>query len=271
MIPSLFDLETLARKAGEILRSGYTSRPGTSSQLEVSYKGPIDLVTDIDLRSETYLLNEINSRFPGHRIVSEESGLTDGDGDSLWLIDPLDGTINFSHGIPIFCVSLAFVQAGQIRLGVVYDPMREECFAAERGKGSWLNGESLHTGAAASLDHSLLVTGFPYNIRTATNTNLGHYADFSLRSMGVRRLGAAALDLCYIAAGRFDGYWETSINAWDIAAGILIAEEAGARVTKTDGNPQVLTAPLSIVAANPILHPQILELLINGPSSGVAQ
>lgn len=267
MIPTLHDLQALARNAGEILRSGYNPRPGTSSQLEISYKGPIDLVTDIDIRSESYLINEISHRFPGQRIVSEESGLTEGNGDGLWLIDPLDGTINFAHGIPIFSVSLAFMQGGQVRLGVVYDPMRDECFSAERGQGSWLNGELLHTGGSESLDHSLLVTGFPYNIRTASNTNLGHYADFSLRSMGVRRLGSAALDLCYVAAGRFDGYWETSINAWDIAAGILIAEEAGARVTKTDGDPKVLATPLSIAAANPILHAQILDLLNNGASS----
>ena len=270
MNPTLSDLETLARNAGEILRSGYNPRPGSSSNLHISYKGPIDLVTDIDMQSETYLLNEINRRFPGQRIVSEERGLTEGDEDDLWLVDPLDGTINFAHGIPIFCVSLAFVKAGQIRLGVVYDPLRDEVFTAERGNGSWLNGEPLHAGASADLDQSLLVTGFPYNIRTATNTNLGHYADFSLRSMGVRRLGSAALDLCYVAAGRFDGYWETSINAWDIAAGILIAEEAGALVTKTDGNPQVLAAPYTILAANPKLHPQILDLLKNGPSSGAA-
>lgn len=267
MIPTLPYIETLARNAGEIVRTGYNPRPGTSSDLEISFKGPIDLVTDIDIRSETYLINEISNRFPGQRIVSEESGLTEGDGDGMWLIDPLDGTINFTHGIPIFSVSVAFVQDGQVRLGVVYDPMRDECFSAELGQGSWLNGERLHTANSESLDHSLLVTGFPYNIRTAANTNLVHYADFSLRSMGVRRLGSAALDLCYVAAGRFDGYWETSINAWDIAAGILIAEEAGVRVTKTDGDPKVLALPLSIAAANPKLHTQILELLNNGPSS----
>lgn len=267
MIPTLPYIETLARNAGEIVRTGYNPRPGTSSDLEISFKGPIDLVTDIDIRSETYLINEISSRFPGERIVSEESGLTEGNGDGMWLIDPLDGTINFAHGIPIFSVSVAFVQDGRVRLGVVYDPMRDECFSAELGQGSWLNGERLHTANSESLDHSLLVTGFPYNIRTAANTNLAHYADFSLRSMGVRRLGSAALDLCYVAAGRFDGYWETSINAWDIAAGILIAEEAGVRVTKTDGDPKVLALPLSIAAANPKLHNQILELLNNGPSS----
>lgn len=271
MTPSLSELEILARNAGEILRSGYTSRPGSFSELQVTYKGPIDLVTDIDLRSEAYLLNEINRRYPEHRIVSEENGLSEGTVEKLWLIDPLDGTINFAHGIPIFCVSVAYVDAGVIRLGVVYDPLRDECFSAERGKGSWLNGETLHTANSDSLDHSLLVTGFPYNIRTADNTNLEHYADFSLRSMGVRRLGSAALDLCYVAAGRFDGYWETSLNAWDVAAGILIAEEAGARVTKTDGNTQVLSPPLSIVAANPILHAQILELLHNGSFSRAAQ
>ncbi len=270
MIPTLDDLETMARHAGEILRTGYNPRPGSASRLEVNYKGPIDLVTDIDLQSETYLLNEINRRFPGHRIISEENGLTEGDKDELWLVDPLDGTINFAYGIPIFCVSLAFVRAGQVQLGVVYDPLRDECYTGERGKGSWLNGEPLKVGSAQDLSRSLLVTGFPYNIRTAANNNLGHYADFSLRSMGVRRLGSAALDLCYVAARRFDGYWEISINAWDIAAGILIAEEAGAIVTKVDGDPHVLAAPPSIVAANPVIHPQILKLLNDRPASSSA-
>ena len=271
MTPSLSELEILARKAGDILRAGYTPRPGSISNLEVTFKGPIDLVTDVDLRSEAFLLSEINRRYPEHRIVSEENGVSEGAAQKLWLIDPLDGTINFAHGIPIFCVSLAFVEAEEVRLGVVYDPMRDECFSAERGKGSWLNGEPLQAGASSSLDRSLLVTGFPYNIRTAVDTNLGHYADFSLRSMGVRRLGSAALDLCYVAAGRFDGYWETSINSWDVAAGVLIAAEAGARVTKIDGSPPLLTGSLSIAAANPTLHAQILELLNHGPSSGAPQ
>jgi myo-inositol-1(or 4)-monophosphatase len=253
--PALKDLEALARGAGDILRASF------GQQLRIEHKGVIDLVTDVDHRSEAYLLNEIRQRFPGHKIVAEESGESAGADGQIWYIDPLDGTVNYAHGLPIFSVSIGFAEAGRMRLGVVYDPLRDECFSAQAGLGAWLNGEPLRVSEITALDRGLLVTGFPYDIRTNPENNLDHYARFALRSQGVRRLGSAALDLCYVAAGRFDGYWEIRMNAWDIAAGGLIAEQAGARVTNLAGEVDYISPPQSILAANPHLHPQMLAVL----------
>jgi myo-inositol-1(or 4)-monophosphatase len=263
--PSLTELETLAREAGKILRSGYEARPGMANHLEVNYKGTIDLVTDVDIQSEKYLIEIIRQRYPDHRIVSEESGVNQGGDCCIWYIDPIDGTVNFAHGIPFFSVSIAYAYHGQIELGVVFDPMRDECFSAEQGRGAWLNGSPIRANAAIDLDHSLLATGFAYDIRTNPDNNLNHHARFALRSQGVRRLGSAALDLCYVAAGRFDGYWELRLNSWDIAAGGLIAQEAGAVVTDMNGDPKYLEASLSIqtsiLAGNPAIHARMLAIL----------
>ncbi len=265
MKPTLTDLELLAREAGKILRSGYEARPGMANHLEVNYKGIIDLVTDVDLQSEKYLIGSIRQRFPDDRIVSEESGVNRGGDCCIWYIDPIDGTVNYAHGIPFFSVSVAYAHNGQILLGVVFDPMREECFSAEKGSGAWLNGQPIRASAATDMDHSLLVTGFAYDIRTNPDNNLDHYAQFALRSQGVRRLGSAALDLCYVAAGRFDGYWELRLNSWDIAAGGLIAQEAGAVVTNLSGNPEYLvansSAQTSLLAGNPEIHARMLAIL----------
>jgi myo-inositol-1(or 4)-monophosphatase len=255
VIPDLKDLERLARGAGEILRASY------GQHLQVDHKGVIDLVTDADHRSEAYILAEIQHRFPGHKVVAEESGESAGADGQVWYIDPLDGTVNYAHGLPVFSVSIAYAEAGMVRLGVVYDPMRDECFCAQAGLGAWLNGQPLHVSQAINLDQGLLVTGFPYDIRTNPENNLDHYARFALRSQGVRRLGSAALDLCYVAAGRFDGYWEIRMSAWDIAAGGLIAEQAGARVTNVAGEVNYLIPPQSILAANPQIHAQMLAVL----------
>lgn len=255
MKPVLQDLEYLARQAGNILRASY------GQQLSIDHKGVIDLVTDADHRSEAFLLGEIRSRFPGHKIIAEESGESAGAGGQVWYIDPLDGTVNYAHRVPIFSVSIAYAEAGKAQLGVVYDPMRDECFSGQAGHGAWLNGNPLHVAEENILDQALLVTGFPYDIRTNPQNNLEHYARFALRSQGVRRLGSAALDLCYVAAGRFDGYWELRMNAWDIAAGGLIAEQAGAYVTNLAGSADYLSPQQSILAANPQLHPQILAVL----------
>ncbi|RPI25810.1 MAG: inositol monophosphatase [Chloroflexota bacterium] len=253
-------LESLARRAGEIVRLGYNARPGFGSRLVVNHKGVIDLVTDVDHRSEDFLLGEIRSHFPSHRILSEESGRLEGVDSCAWYVDPLDGTVNFAHGIPIFAVSVAFAEDGAMRFGVVYDPTRDECFTAERGKGAWLNGEPVRASEITDLDHSLLATGFPYDIRTNPANNLDNYARFAVRSQAVRRLGSAALDACYVAAGRFDGYWELGVHAWDVAAAGLIAEEAGARVTDAAGGPEYLL-PGSILVANPAIHAQMLAVL----------
>lgn len=261
MIPTLHDVEQLARQAGEILRGNFNQRPGYGHHLDVDYKSLIDPVTEIDRRSEAYLLGEIRDRYPDHRVMTEESGKLGGEDCCIWYIDPLDGTVNFTHGVPIFCVSVAFAQDNRLQLGAVYDPIRDECFSAERGRGAWLNGKPIHVSRAKDLDHSLLVTGFPYDIRTNPQTNLENYARFALRSQGVRRLGSAALDLCYVAAGRLDGYWETVLFAYDMAAGALIAEEAGATVTDLYGGADYLASPQSVLAANATIHSQMLAVL----------
>lgn len=250
--PTLDDLYALAREAGAILRAGY-GLPQT-----ITHKGRIDLVTEYDRRSEAYLLGQVRARFPGHTILSEESGLHPGHQDHCWYIDPLDGTTNYAHGMPIFCVSIAYAEKDEITLGAVYDPLRDELFGAGRGAGAWLNGQRIQVSEVDVLLQSLLVTGFAYD-DWVIRTNLEHFAYFSRLCQAVRRLGSAALDFCYIAAGRLDGYWEMSLQPWDSAAGALIAREAGALVTAPDGDPDFLKPPGGVVAANPAMHAQILS------------
>lgn len=254
--PTLTDLERLARQAGRILSDGY------EKDIQVSYKGVIDLVTEIDHASEAYLIGEINRLFPGHGILAEESGLSDENVEHMWFIDPLDGTVNYAHGVPMFCVSIAYAHKGQVTLGAIYDPSRDELFTAERGQGAWLNGKRrLQVAQASELARSLLVTGFPYDTWHAKRNNFDYFVKFAKMTQGVRRLGSAAIDLCYLAAGRFDGYWEISLKPWDIAAGGLICEEAGAKVTSIDGDPDYIHPPQSILAANPTIHALMLEQL----------
>ena len=255
MKPCLADLEALGRGAGEILRVGL------GRQHQVDYKGVIDLVTEMDHQAEAFLLEGIHQRFPSHRIITEESGELHGSQGHTWYIDPLDGTVNYAHGLPIYTISIAYASAGEIQLGVVYDPSRDECFSAEKGKGARLNGHAIQVSGTPDLNQSLLVTGFPYDIRTNPENNLDNYANFCLRTQAVRRLGSAAMDLCYIACGRFDGYWEIRLKSWDVAAGGLIAAEAGAVVTNRFGGHDYLSPPQSIVAANAFIHPQMLEVL----------
>ena len=252
--PTLSDLESLARAAGQIFHDGY------EKDHDVQFKGVIDLVTEIDHQSEEYLLGEIQKRWPESRVFAEESGES-GRGDLVWYIDPLDGTVNYAHGVPVFCVSIACAWEGQTRLGVVYDPMRDEMFAAERGKGAWLNGRVLKVSSATELQKSLLVTGFPYDTWTAKPNNLEFFGRFARMTQGVRRLGSAALDACYVAAGRLDGFWELSLRAWDIAAAALIAEEAGARVTTVKGEADYMIPPHSVLACAPGIYDQMLEVL----------
>jgi len=253
MSPNLIQLEHFARGAGEILRAGY------QREHQVKFKGVIDLVTEVDHQSEEYLLDEIRKHFHDHHILAEESGETAGDKDHVWYIDPLDGTVNYAHHIPIFCVSIAYASRGTVKLAAVYDPMRGEMFSAERGKGAHLNGKPISVSSADELQKSLLVTGFPYDAWDTPQDNFGYFVKFAKMTQGVRRLGSAALDLCYVAAGRFDGFWELSLKPWDVAAGGLIAEEAGARVTNVKGGPDYLSSPQSIIAAAPGIHGQMLE------------
>ena len=254
--PTSSELEHLAEAAGAILRAGY------EKDHQVSYKGVIDPVTEVDRASEDFLLREINRLWPGSYILSEESGVTAGDEQHAWYVDPLDGTVNYAHGIPFFSVSIAYARRGVMQAGVVYDPLRNEMFSAERGRGARLNGRPIHASTATELRRSLLVTGFPYDAWDTEHDNFANFVHFGKLTQGVRRFGSAALDACYVAAGRFDGFWELSLRPWDVAAGGLIAEESGARVTNVRNLPDYLSTPQSIVAAAPGLHAEIIAHLL---------
>jgi myo-inositol-1(or 4)-monophosphatase len=253
--PLLSELEHLARQAGEILRAGY------SKEHQVSYKGVIDLVTEVDRASEDLLLADINKRWPGSYILSEESGITPGDQENTWYVDPLDGTVNYAHGIPIFSVSIGYAHHGVMQLATVYDPMRDEMFSAERGRGARLNGNPIHASEATELQKSLLVTGFPYDAWNTEHDNFANFVHLAKQTQGVRRFGSAALDAAYVGAGRFDGFWELALKPWDIAAGGLVAEEAGAIVTNVKNLRDYLSPPQSVVAAASGIHARILENL----------
>ncbi len=252
MTPTLNYVIDLARKAGGILRQRF------AEPHQIEYKGVIDIVTEADKESERCLIGQIQRDFPDHTIVSEESGQVNGSSRHTWYTDPLDGTTNFAHGVPIYSVSIGYAVDGIMTLGVVYDPMQDECFSAELGQGAWLNGKRIHVSPETDLNKSLLVTGFPYDIRTNHHNNLDHYAWFSTHAMAVRRFGSAALDLCYVAAGRLEGYWELVVQAWDVAAGSLIVREAGGMVTDLDGQPDFFKPPYRLIAANSDIHRQIL-------------
>ncbi|HEY69539.1 MAG TPA: inositol monophosphatase [Anaerolineae bacterium] len=243
-----------AQRAGELLREGQ------GCAQEVNHKGAIDLITEYDLRSEELLVEAIHETCPGDAILAEEEGEL-GEGEARWLIDPLDGTTNFAHGLPIFSVSIAWAVDLRPLVGVVYDPMRDELFHALRGGGAWLNGRRLRVSQERELENSLLVTGFPYDRRTNPENNLDHFAAFALRTRGVRRLGAASLDLANVAAGRFDGYWEVRLWPWDWAAGMLLVEEAGGRISRTDGGTDVFAQPTSMLASNGLIHEAMVRVL----------
>ncbi|MGH7318082.1 MAG: inositol monophosphatase family protein [Candidatus Rokuibacteriota bacterium] len=244
-----------ARTAGKLLRESL----GGSHR--ISYKGtPTNLVTEMDRRAETLIVERLLQTFPDHGVLGEEGGARPGPSEYRWLIDPLDGTTNYTHGLPVFAVSIALERAGLVELGVVYDPNLDECFVAERGAGATLNGGPIQVSATRDLSESLLATGFPYNIRTTAETNLSEYAALSLRSRGVRRIGSAALDLSYVGAGRFDGYWELMLGPWDMAAGGLIVQEAGGRVTDLQAGPWRLDGP-GVLASNGHIHDAVRDVL----------
>jgi myo-inositol-1(or 4)-monophosphatase len=247
-----------ARGAGRLLRDELGGARRISHKRSV-----IDLVTEMDQRSERFIVERLLGAFPDHGVLAEEGGVTRGRSEYRWVIDPLDGTTNYAHGLPVFAVSVALERAGVVELGVAYDPTRDECFVAERGQGATLGGEPIRVSTTSSLDSSLLVTGFPYDIRTTAETNLPEYAALSVRAQAIRRLGSAVLDLCYVACGRFDGFWELALGPWDMAAGGLIVQEAGGRVTNVRGGPWRLEGP-GILASNGLVHDAILSGLDEG-------
>jgi myo-inositol-1(or 4)-monophosphatase len=242
-----------AGAAGEVLRSGF------GGEQAVRYKGEVDLVTEVDERAEGVIGGVLREAFPGYGMLAEEGGTLSGEDDSRWIVDPLDGTTNYAHGLPIFAVSIALERAGEVVLGVVHDPMRGETFVAERGGGATLNGEAIRVSDTDEPIRALLVTGFPYD-RADMPAAAELFGRLTELTQGVRRLGSAALDLCYVAAGRLDAFYERGLHVWDVAAGSLILEEAGGRITDYRGRKLDLEGG-EIVASNGLLHPVLLEVM----------
>ncbi len=253
----------LATAAEIVLRAGDIQMSRRESGFRVDQKGTIDLVTEVDLECERMCRSVIAERFPDHDVLAEElssSATESARASHRWVFDPLDGTTNFAHGLPIFCASLALEIDGEPAAAAVYDPTRRELFTAERGEGAFLNGARLQVSAADTLIDSLLVTGFPYDVHHRSDDLVGLFAAFLGRARAVRRLGSAALDLCYVAAGRFDAFWEQHLKPWDVAAGALIVSEAGGRVTGMDGSPFDAIAA-HLVASNGGIHGAMLDVI----------
>jgi myo-inositol-1(or 4)-monophosphatase len=244
-----------AREAGAILQD-YVARG-----FQIEHKGRINLVTEADLASERHIKQLITSHYPSHRILAEETGVHGTEDDEYcWIIDPLDGTTNFSHGFPCYAVSIGVEHKGRMVAGAVYDPSRDEMFAAERGAGATCNGRRIQVSEVEQLEKALVVSGFPYDVRERMDEYLPAWSEFLKRAQAVRRLGSAAIDLACVAMGRMDGYWEYGLNPWDTAAGWLIVEEAGGRVTKLDGSPFDNYTP-SLLCTNGKIHDEMLAAL----------
>ena len=245
----------VARAAGDLLRRELTG------PRRIEFKGsPTNLVTEMDARAEALIVDRLLGEFPDDAVLAEERGVQAGRSERRWIIDPVDGTTNYAHGLPLYCVSIALEVAGRVELGVAYDPSHGELFVAERGAGAFCNDARLSVSSAATLERSLLATGFPYDVRSNPDNNVKEYAGFSMRAQGVRRLGSAVLYLAWVAAGRFDGYWELRLGPWDVAAGGLMVEEAGGRLTALGGGPVDLEAP-TVVASNGRIHDDMLAVL----------
>jgi myo-inositol-1(or 4)-monophosphatase len=242
-------MRELAREAGSVLLSCF-------GKVEVEYKGDVDLVTEADRASEKLIVGRIRQQWPEHDLVGEEGSRNETGSDFCWYVDPLDGTTNFAHGYPVFCVSIALEHKGERIAGVIYDPCRDEMFAAEKGAGSRLNGAAIHVSRTARLAESLVATGFPSHKRHK-NPNIHFYHQITLRSHGVRRSGSAALDLCCVACGRYDAFWEFNLNPWDTAAGVLVLQEAGGKVTDFADGPFQLNSR-EVLATNGLLHAELL-------------
>ena len=257
----------LATAVEAALAAGAIQRRYFRHAFTIEKKGPIDLVTAADLEVEREFRTLIASRFPSHQVLGEEGAAGDSPAGARarWIIDPIDGTTNFAHGLAIFCVSIALEIDGRIDVAVVYDPMADELFTAERGEGARLNGVRLRASETRALIDGLLCTGFPYTIRDARRRQVELFGAFLQRARAVRRLGSAALDLCYVAAGRLDGFWEEQLHPWDVAAGVLLVEEAGGRVTDYTGGPfDIFRDP--IVASNGPLHAAMLDVIGSVPA-----
>jgi myo-inositol-1(or 4)-monophosphatase len=249
--------EVIARQAGAVLLEGY------GQVHHVQQKGVIDLVTEFDKRSEDVIISFIQKEFPDHAILAEESGSNQAISEYQWVIDPLDGTTNFAHGIPVFSVTIALLRNNSPVVGVAYDPLRNEMFSAEAGQGATLNNKPIHVSSETDLGKAVISTGFPYDLRTNPRNNFAQFVQFQLRTQAVRHLGSASLDCAWTAMGRLDGYWEFGVKPWDVGAGALIVREAGGCVTSVDGDEDFLSGD-SILVSNNLLHEQMLRVLREG-------
>jgi myo-inositol-1(or 4)-monophosphatase len=241
----------IAREAGALLMPFFERRIG------FEYKGDVDLVTEADRASEKLIVGRLRAIWPTHDIVGEEGTRDDHGSAFRWYVDPLDGTTNFAHGYPVFCVSMGLEHEGQLIAGILYDPTRDELFVAEKGSGATLNGKPIHVSTTTTLAESILGTGFP-SFKRHKNPNIHFYHQITLRSHGIRRAGSAALDLANVASGRYDGFWEFNLNPWDTSAGVLLVQEAGGTVTRFDGTPFRIDSR-ETMASNGIIHAELLE------------
>lgn len=246
--------EDVARGAGEILRRNYGKRQS------IHFKGEINLVTEVDRRSEAYIMDRIRRTFPDHGVLSEESSEILSSSPYRWVVDPLDGTTNYAHNYPCFCVSVAVEREGNLLAGTVYNPLLSESFTAAEGEGAFLNGERIRVSAIDDLRRSLLSTGFAYDVKESAENNIDYFREFVYAGQAIRRDGAAALDMCYLACGRFDGFWELKLKPWDTAAGLLILREAGGEATRLDGAKYDIHQP-DILASNGRIHGQMMEVI----------
>ena len=247
-----------AQRAGKFLKENV----GNITTIEEK-STEINLVTDIDKRSEAMIIGMIKEKFPEHAIIAEESGNTIGTSEYRWIIDPLDGTTNYTHGFPMFCVSIGVDHRGELIAGVIYDPMRDELFSAEKGSGAFLNGKKIRVSNEDRMIRSLLITGFPYNIGENPDHAIEHFNNFVIAAQGIRRLGSAAIDMAYVACGRAEGFWEVHLHPWDMAAAIVIIREAGGVVTDFSGKPMNVYTP-NIAASNGKIHADLLRVLSKG-------
>lgn len=241
------------------ISAGNMIKTSVGKRQNIRYKGAINIVTDTDIRAEKLIVGILKKEFPQYGILAEERGCEDKHPDR-WIIDPLDGTTNFAHGFPFFCVSIALEKAGEIRLGAVYDPMRKELFTAVKGKGAYLNKKKIRASKEKGLNKSFLATGFSYDFKNKADNNIDNFKRFLISSMAVRRAGAAALELCYVACGRFDGFWEMGLKPWDTAAASLIIQEAGGKISHFDGRAFSIYEE-NILASNSLIHRQMIDVL----------
>lgn len=245
----------ISREAGEIIRDGF----GKNFSIEFKTNSS-NLVTEIDKKSEEAIIDFIKKEFPGHNILAEESGAQKFDSEYTWVIDPLDGTTNFAHGFPVFAVSIGVVKNDEIICGVVYDVMMDQLFTGEKGGGAFCNDTKMKVSSNENLAHGFLVTGFPYNINENPDYAIEHFINFIRSSRAVRRLGSAAIDMCYVAKGVYDGFWEVALNPWDVCAAMLMVEEAGGKVTNFKGE-GISIYSKQILASNGKIHPSMMEIL----------